>query len=78
MQSNLEFMLRFQQYIELVRTREQSKLLEAILHAKKYLTPWKDTYPEEVQKACGLLAFPPGTLAPQYAVRTRLKFFQHI
>jgi macrophage erythroblast attacher len=66
-QSNLEFALRFQQYIELVRSRDQSKLLEAILHAKKYLTPWKDQYPEEVSKACGLLAFPPGTPAVQYA-----------
>ena len=67
-QSNLEFMLRFQQYIELVRTQEQPKLLESIAHAKKYLIPFKDTYPKEVQQACGILAFPPGTRAGVYDV----------
>ncbi|KAH6681588.1 macrophage erythroblast attacher protein-like protein [Halenospora varia] len=67
MESNLEFMLRFQQYIELVRTQDQSKLLESIAHAKKYLLPFKNTYPKEVQQACGLLAFPPGTRAEAYS-----------
>ncbi|CAG8954541.1 hypothetical protein HYFRA_00004456 [Hymenoscyphus fraxineus] len=67
MESKLEFMLRFQQYIELVRTQEQSKLLESIAHAKKYLLPFKDLYPKEVQQACGLLAFPPGTRAEAYS-----------
>lgn len=66
-QSKLEFMLRFQQYIELVRTQEQAKLLESISHAKKYLLPFKDLYPKEVQQACGLLAFPPGTRAEAYS-----------
>ncbi|KAL2753617.1 hypothetical protein ACRALDRAFT_2043976 [Sodiomyces alcalophilus JCM 7366] len=59
MDSNLEFMLRFQQYIELVRTQSQPRLLEAIAHAKKYLVPYKGTYPEELRKAFGLLAYPP-------------------
>ncbi|KAF4625389.1 hypothetical protein G7Y89_g12778 [Cudoniella acicularis] len=67
MESNLEFMLRFQQYIELVRTQDQTKLLESIAHAKKYLIPFKDTYPKEVQQACGLLAFPPSTRAEAYS-----------
>lgn len=52
-------MLRFQQYIELIRTQSQPKLLEAIAHAKKHLIPYWNTYPKEVQQACGLLAFPP-------------------
>jgi len=69
MQSNLEFMLRFQQYIELVRTQDQSKLHESITHAKKYLVPFKDSYPKEVQQACGLLAFPPNTRPGAYNVR---------
>lgn len=60
-------MLRLQQYIELVRTRSQSKLLEAITHAKKHLIPWKDQFPDHVQKVCGLLAFSPDTPAPDYA-----------
>ena len=67
-QSNLEFMLRFQQYIELVRTQDQNKLLESIAHAKKFLLPFRDSYPREVQQACGLLAFPPGTRAEAYSV----------
>lgn len=67
MESNLEFLLRLQQYIELVRTQCQSKLLESISHAKKYLLPYRTSYPQEVQQACGLLAFPPGTRAPAYA-----------
>lgn len=61
-------MLRFQQYIELVRTQDQAKLLESISHAKKYLLPFREAYPKEVQQACGLLAFPPGTKAEAYSV----------
>ncbi|KAJ9134251.1 Protein FYV10, partial [Coniochaeta hoffmannii] len=63
MDSNLEFMLRYQQYIELVRSQTTDKLVEAITHAKKYLIPYKDTYPREVHQAAGLLAFPPDRIA---------------
>ena len=77
-QSSLEFMLRFQQYIELVRTQDQAKLLESIIHAKKYLLPFRDSYPKEVQQACGLLAFPPGTRADAYAVCFPIQLPQHI
>ena len=56
-------MLRFQQYIELVRGGSQAKLLEAIAHAKKHLIPYRAQYPREVQQACGLLAVPPTTQA---------------
>ncbi|TGO28602.1 hypothetical protein BPAE_0025g00110 [Botrytis paeoniae] len=66
MESNLEFMLRFQQYVELVRTKDEVKLVESIAHAKKYLLPFRESYPKEVQQACGLLAFPPGTKATGY------------
>ncbi|KAJ8065111.1 hypothetical protein OCU04_005824 [Sclerotinia nivalis] len=66
MESNLEFMLRFQQYVELVRTQDEAKLVESIAHAKKYLLPLRESYPKEVQQACGLLAFPPGTRASGY------------
>ncbi|KAK7428908.1 GID complex subunit containing RING finger motif [Neonectria magnoliae] len=59
----LEFMLRFQQYIELVRTQSSTKLTEAITHAKKHLIPFRATFPREVQQACGLLAFPPSSPA---------------
>jgi macrophage erythroblast attacher len=61
-------MLRFQQYIELVRTQDPAKLRESIAHAKKYLMPFKETYRKDVQQACGLLAFPPETHARAYNV----------
>lgn len=57
--SNLEFMLRFQQYIELIRAYTPSKRLEAIAHSRKHLLPYRETYPTEVSQACGLLAYPP-------------------
>ncbi|OAA58764.1 CTLH, LisH motif protein [Cordyceps fumosorosea ARSEF 2679] len=59
MESKLEFLLRFQQYIELIRAQSQPKLIEAIAHAKKHLIPYWNTYPAEVKQAGGLLAFPP-------------------
>ncbi|KAI1062975.1 hypothetical protein LB507_005857 [Fusarium sp. FIESC RH6] len=63
LQSKLEFMLRFQQYIELVRSQSPSKVNEAIAHAKKHLIPYRTTFRREVEQACGLLAFPPGSKA---------------
>ncbi|KFH44912.1 Protein-like protein [Hapsidospora chrysogenum ATCC 11550] len=63
MESKLEFMLRFQQYIELVREGTQPKLVEAMAHAKKHLLPYRAQHPREVQQACGLLAVPPRTPA---------------
>ncbi|KAI1202512.1 CTLH/CRA C-terminal to lish motif domain-containing protein [Nemania serpens] len=59
MDSNLEFMLRYQQYIEIVRNRSQTKPDEALAHARKHLFPYKDSYPREVFHACGLLAMLP-------------------
>lgn len=59
LKSKLEFMLRFQQYIELIRAGTQPKLIEAIAHAKKWLIPYRAQYPKDVQQACGLLAIPP-------------------
>ncbi|KAI1167434.1 CTLH/CRA C-terminal to lish motif domain-containing protein [Nemania serpens] len=59
MDSNLEFMLRYQQYIEIVRNRSQTKPDEALAHARKHLFPYKELYPREVFHACGLLAMVP-------------------
>ncbi|KAF9874040.1 negative regulation of gluconeogenesis [Colletotrichum karsti] len=67
MDSNLEFMLRFQQYIELVRTQSQPKLLEAIAHAKRYLLSYKSVYPEDLSRAFGLLAYSPNAATDVYA-----------
>jgi macrophage erythroblast attacher len=71
-QSKLEFTLRLQQYIELIRTQDEHKVLDAIAHAKKFMLPFKDTYPKEVQRAFGLLAVPPGGRSSVYEVREPL------
>ncbi|KAI1818771.1 CTLH/CRA C-terminal to lish motif domain-containing protein [Poronia punctata] len=62
MDSNLEFMLRYQQYIEIVRNRSQTKPDDALAHAQKYLFPYSATYPEEINHACGLLAMTPADI----------------
>lgn len=66
-QSNLEFMLRYQQYIELVRTRSHTRPGDALNHARKYLMPHKDTYRKEVLQACGMLAVTPASVPRAYA-----------
>jgi macrophage erythroblast attacher len=66
MGSDLEFELRFQQYIDL---RRVDKVAEARAHAMKHLAPHMETYPEQVHQAAGLLAFPPNTKADPYKVR---------
>ncbi|KAI9721437.1 MAG: GID complex subunit containing RING finger motif [Candelaria pacifica] len=65
--SNLEFELRLQQYIELVRSGQTHKLKEAIRHAQKYIAPHRDTYSAEVDKAMGLLAYPVETRIERYS-----------
>ncbi|KAJ2722799.1 GID complex subunit containing RING finger motif [Coemansia sp. Benny D115] len=62
-QSSLEFELRLQEYIEMIRVRNTS---EAIVYAKKHLTPWSDTQMARIQRAMTLLAFPPTTQCPPY------------
>lgn len=52
-------MLRFQQYIELVRDRA-TKPEDVLAHARRFLFPYRDTYHREVLQACGMLALPPG------------------
>ncbi|KAI9687492.1 MAG: GID complex subunit containing RING finger motif [Bathelium mastoideum] len=62
--SNLEIELRLQQYIELVRTADTQKRLEAIAYARKYLTAYSD--PAFTIKAAGLLACSPDTATDRY------------
>ena len=65
LKSNLEFNLRFQEYVELIRVR---KLKEAIVYAKKWLTPMSDVHLKEIQQGMALLAFPPHTQCGIYKV----------
>ncbi|KAK7531347.1 negative regulation of gluconeogenesis [Phyllosticta citribraziliensis] len=64
LESNLEFELRLQQYIEMVRSGNTQKLMEATMHARKYLAPHHDN--QFAIRAAGLLAFPPDTPAEPY------------
>ncbi|KAF9973530.1 GID complex subunit containing RING finger motif [Actinomortierella ambigua] len=45
--STLEFSLREQEFIELVRKRQTQ---EAIAYARKYLTPWQETHMREIKQ----------------------------
>lgn len=74
-QTNLEFELRLQQYIELIRSGGPSKQFEAMLHAKKYLTPYSGSHNDQILHAAGLLAQPPDTLLDPYKVCHHLVIF---
>lgn len=66
LQLNLEYDLRLQQYIELVRSRDTTKFVEATVHARKYLNGPENL--KESIEACGLLAYPPTTRIEPYRV----------
>ena len=61
--SNLEYNLRLQQFVEFVRVGQHC---EAIHHAKKYFTQVEESFISEVQRAMGLLAFPTDNCYPRY------------
>ncbi|KAI9341809.1 CTLH/CRA C-terminal to lish motif domain-containing protein [Zopfochytrium polystomum] len=63
MKSDLEFNLRIQEYIELIRAR---KLPEAIAYLRKWLTPAAEQHMKEIQTASALLAFDPTTNCDRY------------
>ncbi|KAE8348619.1 CTLH/CRA C-terminal to lish motif domain-containing protein [Aspergillus coremiiformis] len=65
-QHNLEFELRLQQYIEMVRTGDKGRFVEAMAHAKRFLAPSIDLQSTEIHRAAGLLAFPRDTKAEPY------------
>jgi macrophage erythroblast attacher len=52
----------------MVRTGEKAKLLEAMQHAKKYLSPYIDSQSKEILRAAGLLAFRQNTQDEPYKV----------
>ncbi|KAI8324183.1 hypothetical protein GQ54DRAFT_302831 [Martensiomyces pterosporus] len=61
--SSLEFELRLQEFVEMIRERNTPG---AIAYAKKHLTAWSDTQMPRIQRAMTLLAFSPGTQCPPY------------
>lgn len=64
-QSNLELELRLQQFVELVRSGDTQKQLEAMMHARKHLSGGQDT--QFALLAGGLLAHAPDTPVARYA-----------
>ncbi|RKP21624.1 hypothetical protein ROZALSC1DRAFT_26974 [Rozella allomycis CSF55] len=61
--SDIEFQLRFQEYVELC---SQRKISDAISYCKKYLIPWRETHLEAIQRAAALIAFSPSTSCSVY------------
>ena len=61
--TELEFQLRLQQFVELVRAEET---IEAREHAAKYLSPHANSRPDPVMEAAGLLAQRSDTHAEPY------------
>jgi hypothetical protein len=64
-QSKLEFKLRLQEFIELVRG---DWMIEAIMYARKHLASWGATNMKELQQAMATLAFKSNTDCPGYKV----------
>uniref|UniRef100_A0A2K6U7M1 E3 ubiquitin-protein transferase MAEA n=1 Tax=Saimiri boliviensis boliviensis TaxID=39432 RepID=A0A2K6U7M1_SAIBB len=61
--SCLEFSLRIQEFIELIR---QNKRLDAVRHARKHFSQAEGSQLDEVRQAMGMLAFPPDTHISPY------------
>jgi macrophage erythroblast attacher len=61
--SNLEFNLRQQEFVELVRNNRR---LDAVKHARKHFTGLEENQRTELQHAMGLLAFTPDTQVEPY------------
>ncbi len=60
-------MLRCQQFIELLRPGTIDKMTEAIAHAKKFISPYRETYPDDVIEIAGLLAHRSTTPVERYS-----------
>jgi macrophage erythroblast attacher len=79
-QNDLEFQLRLQQYIEMVRDGDHEKILGAALHFRKYLTGYEAKSESDKQlaefslQAAGLLAFDEDTMTEPFSVRCHIMF----
>ncbi|KAL3142832.1 hypothetical protein ABBQ38_003125 [Trebouxia sp. C0009 RCD-2024] len=61
--NKLEFRLRMQEFVELVR---QGRMMQAIKYARGYLSPWASVYLQELQQAMAILAFKADTQCSPY------------
>ncbi|KAK2749148.1 GID complex subunit containing RING finger motif [Myotisia sp. PD_48] len=74
-QNKLEFDLRMQQYIEMLRAGEKTAARQ---HARKYLTPHSDMHKDDILRAAGLLVFEPGTEYGPYKTMYSLDRWQQL
>jgi macrophage erythroblast attacher len=74
-QSTLEFELRYQEFIELVKAK---KFTEAISYSQKQLIPWQSTRLPEISQVMTLLAFDHRTRCPPYAVSIPYKMIARV
>ncbi|KQK07354.1 hypothetical protein BRADI_2g34760v3 [Brachypodium distachyon] len=63
--SKLEFLLRLQEFVELVRAKNS---LQAIAYGRKYLAPWASTHMKELQRVFATLVFRSTTNCVPYKV----------
>ncbi|XP_041985184.1 E3 ubiquitin-protein transferase MAEA [Aricia agestis] len=61
--SNMEFKIRVQEFIELVR---EDRRLEAVRYAKKHFSTYEDGQLDDIQHCMGMLAFPKDTDVEPY------------
>ncbi|XP_052752827.1 E3 ubiquitin-protein transferase MAEA [Galleria mellonella] len=61
--SNMEFKIRIQEFIELVR---EDKRLEAVRYAKKHFSTYEEGQLQDIQHCMGMLAFPKDTEVEPY------------
>ncbi|CAG9569513.1 unnamed protein product [Danaus chrysippus] len=61
--STMEFKIRIQEFIELVR---EDRRLEAVRYAKKHFSTYEDGQLEDIQHCMGMLAFPKDTEVEPY------------
>ncbi|KAL5066686.1 hypothetical protein RYX36_017573 [Vicia faba] len=73
--SKLEFQLRLQEFIEMVRAENN---LRAIAYAKKYLAPWGATHMKELQRVLATLAFKRDTGCATYKVLFEAKQWDYL
>ncbi|GMH07920.1 hypothetical protein Nepgr_009760 [Nepenthes gracilis] len=73
--SKLEFQLRLQEFIELVRAENN---LRAIAYARKYLAPWGATHMKELQRVIATLAFKSNTDCATYKVLFEAKQWDYL
>lgn len=74
--NELEFELRLQQFIEMLRTGDPAKQIEARQHARKWLAPYQETKNAEILKASCLLAFKPNTPVEPYRVSLKRRILR--